>query len=122
MARGLVEQILSSACEVPSSIRALFARIHTLVGLKFPQSTNVVGAFYFLRFVGPGLATPELFGLIDSPPTAKSRRSLVLLSKVLQNIANNNEFTDAHLLYLNSIIREHSPHLTKFMDELVVPN
>jgi hypothetical protein len=121
MARGLVEQVISSATEVPLAIRVLFSRIHSVVAAKFPQQTrNIITGFYFLRFIGPALATPELFGLVESPPTTKSRRSLVLLSKVLQNLANQVDFTEPYLGHLNAFIKENTAGIAKFMDDLVV--
>lgn len=71
-----------------------------------------VQGFFFLRFISPAVVSPEAFGLIDgkrSDPSlhsswcrstlpnetrlpeqvsAKCRRGLVLISKVIQNLAN----------------------------------
>ncbi|ELP92403.1 ras GTPase-activating protein, putative, partial [Entamoeba invadens IP1] len=51
---------------------------------------SLVGGFVFLRLFCPAMAAPEgmnLSGTSLVPPTA--RRTLILLTKILQNIANN---------------------------------
>ncbi|EKE37766.1 hypothetical protein ENUP19_0307G0003 [Entamoeba nuttalli] len=51
---------------------------------------SLIGGFVFLRLFCPALAAPEgsnLCGTAIVPPTA--RRTLILLTKILQNIANN---------------------------------
>jgi hypothetical protein len=54
----------------------------------FQLRHSVVGSFLFLRFICPGLVSPEDAEIITTPISADSRKILVLLSKILQNIAN----------------------------------
>jgi hypothetical protein len=90
------------------SFRWLFHRARGEVSKKFPElaTSTVVGGFLFLRFFCPAIVTPEAFGLLESmfcyllasllkhrhfvaePPPAETRRGLVLVSKLLQNLAN----------------------------------
>ena len=49
-----------------SSMRALFQFSQQKVAEKFPNlAQQIIGGFFFLRFVCPALVTPERFGLND---------------------------------------------------------
>ncbi len=47
-----------------------------------------------LRFVCPAVAAPDSFKLRDAPLSKEVRRRLVLVSKLLQNLANDVLFGD----------------------------
>jgi hypothetical protein len=47
---------------------------------------------FFLRFVCPALIAPQQFGLRDTPPPGAEQRTLLLLAKVIQMLANDAEF------------------------------
>lgn len=56
---------------------------------KFPgQENKALGAFWFLRLYCPSLVAPHAYGLCKENPNQQVQRELVLLSKVLQNLAN----------------------------------
>lgn len=48
----------------------------------------------------------------------KMRRGLIILSKLLQNIANVHTFTEDYMKPFNSVVDEYSPILKKFFDDL----
>jgi len=102
-------------------MRALFRIAQEEVNKKFPdQKTTVVGGFYFLRFMCPALVVPDTYGLIAQKPSEKSRRSLILLSKVLQNLANSVEFgeKEAYMLKTNPFIMSNQASMYEFLDKL----
>ena len=69
----------------------------------------------FLRFFCPALVSPESFGLLRSvPPYA--RRALVLVTKVLQNLANQQPFKEQYMAPLNASFLE--PNTTLVRDLL----
>jgi hypothetical protein len=47
---------------------------------------------FFLRFICPALIAPHQFGLRDAPPPGAEQRTLLLLAKVIQMLANDVEF------------------------------
>jgi len=47
-----------------------------------------VGGLFFLRFVVPSIFAPHVYGLMENPPCQAAQRQLVLISKVLQSVAN----------------------------------
>jgi hypothetical protein len=61
---------------------------------------------------------------VSEPPTPKSRRSLILLSKVLQNLANNVEFgeKETFMLHSNAFVTENQKFMKEFLDKLASVN
>lgn len=45
----------------------------------------------FLRFLCPAIVAPDAFGVVKTAPSSAVRRTLVLMSKVVQNLANGTE-------------------------------
>jgi len=115
---------------------------------KFPESNySVIGGFFFLRFLCPAIVTPERYGIATSkqhhlqpthliqhsslPPQRSlmftitgisDRRPFVLVSKVLQTIANGVEFgkKEPFMLPMNTHIQQYIKNVHAFFDELAV--
>jgi hypothetical protein len=49
---------------------------------------KAVGGFFFLRFSCPAITAPHAYGLLENPPNENAQRQLVLIGKVIQNLAN----------------------------------
>ncbi|KAJ2927130.1 hypothetical protein H1R20_g9961, partial [Candolleomyces eurysporus] len=93
-------QIYSVRNECPNELRRLFQTIRTLVEQRtkaekgstehrdLPKQT--VSAFCFLRFIVPAILHPHLFGLYPGLPPEPVQRSLTLIAKVIQSLANLN--------------------------------
>ncbi|KAK9459407.1 uncharacterized protein V1516DRAFT_654985 [Lipomyces oligophaga] len=91
------ENIYKSASRCPPSMRRIFHTIRTNVEEKYGESSALasysgVSGFLFLRFFCPALLGPKLFGLIHDHPMANAQRTLVLLAKGLQGLANRSTF------------------------------
>ncbi|TFK57085.1 Rho GTPase activation protein [Heliocybe sulcata] len=93
--------IYSTRGECPLEMRRLFAHIRQLVenryqvkdipndkGRELPWQS--VSAFCFLRFFVPAILHPHLFGLCPGLPEGPVQRSLTLIAKVIQSLANLN--------------------------------
>ncbi|KAL0951188.1 hypothetical protein HGRIS_007916 [Hohenbuehelia grisea] len=94
-------QIYAVRFECPNEMRKLFEHIRKLVERKYnirdaSQEHNrelpwqSVSAFCFLRFITPAILHPHLFGLCPGLPSAGVQRSLTLITKVIQSLANLN--------------------------------
>ncbi|KAJ7103532.1 GTPase activating protein [Mycena belliarum] len=93
-------QIYSVRMECPLEMRRLFETVRKLVekhyrikdssqdGRELPWQS--VSAFCFLRFIVPAILHPHLFGLCPGMPSVAVQRSLTLIAKVIQSLANLN--------------------------------
>lgn len=60
---------------------------------KFPDSTTTsVGGFIFLRIICPAIVNPEIIDLDLPDPLHGIQRSLVMITRILQGLANNVRF------------------------------
>lgn len=94
-------QIYAVRGQCPHELRRLFEHVRKLVEKRYPMKDSQdahnrelpwqsVSAFCFLRFIVPGILHPHLFGLYPGLPSARIQRSLTLIAKVIQSLANLN--------------------------------
>lgn len=89
--REAFEHIRDSIYLFPQEMQMLCRHICTIADERFPgKGLLAVGAICFLRLFCPAIVSPESYGVIskDLVVTSKARRHLVLVSKVLQTLAN----------------------------------
>lgn len=90
---------------------------------RFPEAKfTAVGAFIFLRFFCPAIVAPDVEGLIDSSPSKEMRRGLLLIAKVVQNLANNVLFgaKESYMYPLNDFLTQNIFRVTTFLREISV--
>lgn len=84
----------SEAC--PRSVRYICGCLQKAVAAKWADErfvrARVVSGFVFLRLLCPALLNPRQFGLVSEQPSVSATRSLVMVAKCLQNLANLVEF------------------------------
>eukprot|EP00727_Mastigamoeba_balamuthi_P001495 m51a1_g11342 putative ras gtpase activation domain-containing protein (659) ;mRNA; f:161737-164036 len=81
--------ISECADRCPMALRALWAHARQVTERRFPElKLVVVGGLAFLRLIVPAFVTPEQFSLAQSQLQPHTRRTLILMSKGLQLIAN----------------------------------
>jgi len=103
--------------------RALCHHIWEVVEDRFPDSRHsAVGSFIFLRFFCPAIVAPETIDLDASSDSREVRRALLLITKVIQNLANNMVFgnKEPHMKVLNSFLSENIRQVTKFLSDVAV--
>lgn len=93
--------------------------LYQVLSKRFPQNpqTNIgaVGTVIFLRFINPAIVSPHEMGIINKPVPLNVKRCLMLVSKILQNIANHVEFgKEQHMLPFNDFIRKHFETARRF--------
>ena len=90
---------------------------------RFPESRiNAVGGFIFLRYLSPIIASPDSAGIVPLITKKEVRRGLILVSKVVQNLANNMLFGNKELFMveLNDIMGDYLPKVNVFLEKMAV--
>ena len=135
-----IDDICNSAAHIPVSFRKICSivsgenesgrisvltslQISTAVMKRFPEAKfTAVGAFIFLRFFCPAIVAPDAEGLIAAPPSKEMRRGLLLIAKVVQNLANNVLFgaKEPYMFPLNDFLTQNIYRVTTFLREISV--
>ncbi|KAJ3034329.1 hypothetical protein HDV00_005184 [Rhizophlyctis rosea] len=122
--KKILDAIWDARGTVPSPWRPVFCHIQTEVKNKFPQDEaaryTCVGGFVFLRFFAPAILGPKLFGIIDEYVDPKTSRTLTLLAKTLQTLANLVNFgpKESYMMELNGFIGENLDRMKVYIDGL----
>ena len=102
--------IVSSADRFPPQLRSMCHCLYQVLCKRFPQSIQnnigAVGTVLFLRFINPAIVSPYEMGIVEKQPPSTIKRGLMLMSKILQNIANHVEFSkEQHMLGFNEFVQ-----------------
>ncbi|PVH71158.1 hypothetical protein DL98DRAFT_660794 [Cadophora sp. DSE1049] len=124
VAKVFIDDICNSAAHIPVSFRKICSIISSAVMKRFPEAKfTAVGAFIFLRFFCPAIVAPDVEGLITTAPSKEMRRGLLLIAKVVQNLANNVLFgaKEPYMFPLNDFLTQNIYRVTTFLREISVP-
>ncbi|KAI6191152.1 PH domain protein [Aphelenchoides bicaudatus] len=84
--------VVESSNNCPLVMREVFAELRSVVSNFFPQREDIerlaVSSFLIMRFFSAAILNPKIFGLRREAPEPDVMRTLVLISKVLQRLAN----------------------------------
>lgn len=86
----LVTALEESLLHIPRDFRELCHTIAEAAESRYlgkNASVNAISAFFFLRFLCPSLVAPEAEGVVDRAPPREVRRTLLILAKMVQNLA-----------------------------------
>lgn len=118
VAERLLSALLKSAPTFPPEFSSVLNDVNTLVSQKYTdeEAFRGMGGFLFLRFLCPALMAPHFYGLLKDAPHETVQRQLILLGKVLQNLANNTlpGKKEAYMERLNSFIADNHERLVQF--------
>ncbi|CAJ0745728.1 20584_t:CDS:2 [Entrophospora sp. SA101] len=104
----------------------LITIIESIEQRKYPNATEIaicslIGGFFFLRFVNPAVVTPQAYMLVDGVPSTHPRRTLTLVAKMLQNLANKPSYAkEDYMGVLNDFdfVENNKQKINKFLLEL----
>ncbi|KAF6766033.1 GTPase activating protein [Ephemerocybe angulata] len=87
----------------------------------FPKQS--VSAFCFLRFIVPAILHPHLFGLYPGSPPETVQRSLTLIAKVIQSLANLNASSqkESFMSGVKDFITSSLPAMTDYIAAVSAP-
>uniref|UniRef100_A0A8C2CCR3 RAS p21 protein activator (GTPase activating protein) 1b n=1 Tax=Cyprinus carpio TaxID=7962 RepID=A0A8C2CCR3_CYPCA len=120
----LVEKIFMAAEILPPTLRFIYGCLQKAVQQKWPRNTTmrtrVVSGFVFLRLICPAIVNPRIFNIIADPPSPIASRTLTLVAKAVQNLANLVEFgaKEPYMEGVNPFIKSNKHRMIKFLDEL----
>ncbi|KAJ3188942.1 Ras GTPase-activating protein 1 [Gaertneriomyces sp. JEL0708] len=120
------EAIQNSADRCPIELIAVFSDMADAAGRRFPDAKYkyaAVSGFIFLRFFVPAILNPKLFGLMSDHPDAVTARTLTLIAKILQNLANLSEFEgkEPHMAPCNQWIHMNLEPMRAFINRISTP-
>ncbi|XP_057319291.1 neurofibromin [Microplitis mediator] len=110
LTKKVFDAIVSSADKFPPQLRSMCHCLYQVLSKRFPQcpqnNIGAVGTVIFLRFINPAIVSPQEMGIVNKPVPLQIKRGLMLMSKILQNIANHVEFSkEQHMLPFNDFLR-----------------
>lgn len=126
--REVWHAIQHSAADVPSHLRVVFNKLQALVLSQWPESqaarVSVVTGFFFLRLMCPAILGPQLFGLQHHYPEGNTARTLTLVSKCIQNLANSVPFglKEPYLVPMNSFLESNRASMAACIETLATPS
>ncbi|KAI1308277.1 Rho GTPase activation protein [Xylaria venustula] len=121
----LWELISASANKLPLELRGVLKYVRAVAEdrygdfLRTVNYTSVSG-FLFLRFICPAILNPKLFGLLRDNPRPRAQRTLTLIAKGLQALANLSSFgkKESWMEYMNRFLGHHRQSFKNFIDQL----
>ncbi|PPQ69078.1 hypothetical protein CVT26_003553 [Gymnopilus dilepis] len=124
IANSFLLTIIESMESVPYGIRWICKQIRSLTRRKYPEATDyaicsLIGGFFFLRFINPAIVTPQAYMLVEGVPAKHPRRTLTLIAKMLQNLANKPSYSkEAYMITLNPFVENNKARINQFLNSL----
>ncbi|XP_035164925.1 ras GTPase-activating protein 1-like [Oxyura jamaicensis] len=106
------------------TLRYIYGCLQKSVQNKWPANTTmrtrVVSGFVFLRLICPAILNPRMFNIISDSPSPTAARTLTLVAKSVQNLANLVEFgaKEPYMEGVNPFIKSNKHRMIMFLDEL----
>ncbi|MCJ1415129.1 hypothetical protein MMC32_001460 [Xylographa parallela] len=115
--------IAASAIRCPPELRMIFRHIRACAEDRYGDFLRTVGyssvsGFLFLRFFCPAVLNPKLFGLLKDHPRPRAQRTLTLIAKALQTLANMTSFgsKEPWMEPMNAFLTTHRQEFKVFVD------
>ncbi|KAI3658250.1 hypothetical protein MP638_006105 [Amoeboaphelidium occidentale] len=123
-AEMLLSTIIDSLQEVPYGIRWICKQIKQLTKRKFPDADewsicSLIGGFFFLRFINPAIVTPQSYMIVEKSPGQNAKRTLTLIAKLIQNLANKPSYAkEMYMMELSPFIDKNKNRISLFLMDL----
>ncbi|KAJ5961761.1 hypothetical protein N7501_006702 [Penicillium viridicatum] len=122
---GVWKSIAVSASRCPPELRRIFRHVRACADDRYGDflrsvTYSSVSGFLFLRFFCPAILNPKLFGLLKDHPRPRAQRTLTLIAKALQGLANMTTFGNKEpwMEPMNKFLVGHRSEFKDFVDSV----
>lgn len=122
---GIWKAIAGSSSRCPPELRVIFRHIRACAEDRYGDflrtvTYSSVSGFLFLRFFCPAILNPKLFGLLKDHPRPRAQRTLTLIAKALQGLANMSTFGNKEpwMEPMNRFLISHRSEFKQFVDAI----
>ncbi|CAG8946074.1 unnamed protein product [Penicillium salamii] len=119
------KSIAGSASRCPPELRRIFRHVRACADDRYGDflrsvTYSSVSGFLFLRFFCPAILNPKLFGLLKDHPRPRAQRTLTLIAKALQGLANMTTFGNKEpwMEPMNKFLVGHRSEFKDFVDSV----
>lgn len=105
-------------------LRQVLGAIRLAVVTRYPGDHQLryacVSSFVFLRLLCPAMLSPRSYGLVDQAPSPMVMRTLTLMAKGIQCMANLSDCSlkEPYMQPMNQMVQRYIPRLKLFMDRI----